>query len=464
MLRNFVKFFAVCVCALSVSNVAAQERVVVDKIVAVVGSSGIRYSEVVEAANTLVEQRRAQGYTTDRDPINEALESLMLQKLLYNQALIDSVMINNEVINAAIDEQINAMVAEVGSIAALEDREDMPIYDIRKRLSSQIEEQQYAQSMQYEVTSKVTITPGEVERFYENISKDMLPIIPEQYIYAHITKYPEGAEEAKQRAKERILELRERIINGERFDVLARLYSADAANSMQGGEMGYQELNRFVPAFSEALGKLEIGQISGVVETEYGFHLIQLIDKKGNQYNSRHILIKPTYTPEELAASDKLLDSVAMLIRTDSMTFEEAAREFSDDKYSRENGGIVTNHELMAYYGANDTSFSTTRFNREDLGRDDFALRDLSEGEVSDSYQTQDIKGNPLSKIVKIIRVIPAHEADLSEDYLDIENLALQEKQNVEFEKWLNKKIESTYIRIDSEFRDGEWSNKNWVK
>ena len=209
---------------------------------------------------------------------------------------------------------------------------------------------------------------------------------------------------------------------------------------------------------------MEVGQISGVVESEYGFHLIQLMDKQGNQYHSRHILIKPTYTPDDLAKSDKLLDSVAMLIRTDSMSFEDAAREFSDDKYSRENGGIVTNHELMAYYGANDTSFSTTRFNREDLGNDYTALRYLSMGEISDSFQTQDMKGNPLSKIVKIVRIIPAHEADLAEDYLDLENLALQRKQNTEFEKWLNKKIESTYIRIDPDFREGEWSNKNWVK
>ncbi|MBR7102534.1 MAG: peptidylprolyl isomerase [Tidjanibacter sp.] len=464
MFKHFVKLFVVCASVLAVSSVSAQERFVVDKIVAVVGSSGISYSEVVEAANNLVEQRRQQGYTTDRDPINEALESLMLQKLLYNQAQIDSVMINTEVIAEAVEEQVQSMINQAGSIAALEAQENMAIYDIRRNLRTEVEEQQYAQSMQYEVTSKVTITPGEVERFFQTISRDSLPIIPEQYIYAQITKFPEGAEEAKQRAKERLLEIRERIINGERFDMMARLYSADTGSSMQGGDMGFQELNRFVPAFADALGKLEVGQISGVVESEYGFHLIQLMDKQGNQYHSRHILIKPTYTPDDLAKSDKLLDSVAMLIRTDSMTFEDAAREFSDDKYSRENGGIVTNHELMAYYGANDTSFSTTRFNREDLGNDYTALRYLSMGEVSDSFQTQDLKGNPLSKIVKIVRIIPAHEADLAEDYLDLENLALQRKQNTEFEKWLNKKIESTYIRIDPDFREGEWSNKNWVK
>lgn len=464
MFRRFVKLFTVSAALVMATSVAAQERFVVDKIIAVVGSSAITYSEVVEQAKALVEQRRQQGYTTDRDPINEALENLMLQKLLYNQAQIDSVMINNDMISMAVDEQIQAMITEAGSIAALEEREGVAVYDIRKNLSSTVEEQQYAQQMQYEVTSKVTITPGEVEKFYNSMDKDRLPIIPEQYIYAQITKFPSGAEEAKQRAKERLLDIRERIINGERFDMMARLYSVDSSNSMQGGEMGYQELNRFVPSFSEALGKLEIGQISGVVETEYGFHLVQLIDKRGNQYNSRHILIRPTFTPDELAESDKLLDSVAMLIRTDSMTFEDAAREFSDDKYSRENGGIVTNHELMAYYGANDTSFSTTRFNREDLGNDYNALRVLAVGEVSPSFQTQDMKGNPLSKIVKIIRIIPAHEADLGEDYLDIENLALQQKQDEEFGKWLDKKIASTYVRIDPDFREGDWNNPNWVK
>ena len=464
MFRRFVKLFTVSAALVMATSVAAQERFVVDKIIAVVGGSAITYSEVAEQAKALVEQRRQQGYTTDRDPINEALENLMLQKLLYNQAQIDSVMINNDMISMAVDEQIQAMITEAGSIAALEEREGVAVYDIRKNLSSQVEEQQYAQQMQYEVTSKVTITPGEVEKFYNSMDKDKLPIIPEQYIYAQITKFPSGAEEAKQRAKERLLDIRERIINGERFDMMARLYSADASNSMQGGEMGFQELNRFVPSFSEALGKLEIGQISGVVETEYGFHLVQLIDKRGNQYNSRHILIKPTFTPEELAESDKLLDSVAMLIRTDSMTFEDAAREFSDDKYSRENGGIVTNHELMAYYGANDTSFSTTRFNREDLGNDYNALRVLAVGEVSPSFQTQDMKGNPLSKIVKIIRIIPAHEADLGEDYLDIEMMALEMKKEKIFNEWMKEKIDGQYVYIAPDFREGEWEYPNWVK
>ncbi len=464
MLRSFWKVFTTILVAFTATTVTAQEPFVVDKIVAVVGNSAITYSEVVQQANSLVEQRRAQGYTSDRDPMNEALEGLMLRKLLYIQAQIDSVQINSEMISQIAHDEVQAMIADAGSVAALERREGLAVYDIESKVRRNYEEQQYAQSMQYQITDKVTITPGEVDRFFRSINKDSLPVIPEQYIYAQITKYPANTVDAQQRAKERLLTIRERILNGERFDTMARLYSADASNSMQGGEMGFQELNRFVPAFADALGKLEVGQISGVVETEYGYHLVQLLEKRGNLYNSRHILIKPTYTPDELAQSDKLLDSLANLIRTDSMSFEDAAREFSDDKYSRENGGIVTNHELLSYYGANDTSYSTTRFNREDLGRDYMALRNLKVGEVSSSFQTQDLKGNPLSKIVKIIRIIPAHEAELAEDYLDLENLALQHKQQAEFQKWLNDKIRTTYVHIDPDFREGEWQNPAWVK
>ena len=208
--------------------------------------------------------------------------------------------------------------------------------------------------------------------------------------------------------------MRERIITGDaKFDLLARIYSVDGS-ALHGGEMEPATLQTFVQPFADALSELKPGQISEVVETQYGFHLIQLIDKKGNLYHCRHILIRPTYTTEELSEPDRQLDSIAGLIRADSLTFEEAALRFSDDPYSRQNGGIVTNHELLEHYNANDARYTATKFLKEDFGNmgpsaiaDFRTLSQLKVGDISPAYQTQDMNGNQLSKIVKLVQIIP---------------------------------------------------------
>ncbi len=467
MLKKAIVTAALTVC-LGVGigeRIVAQEKYTVDRVVAVVGNSAILYSDVEATAQMLVERRRQEGYTSDRDPQNEALEALLLQKLLYNQALIDSVQINEGAIAQNIEAHVNSMIEEAGSIAALEEQMKRPIFDIRQTLRQRVEEEQYAQSMRYEIESKVRITPGEVERFYRKIDKDSLPIIPDQYVYAQITKYPASTKEAKQRVRERLLEMRERIINGDNFERLARFYSVDVASAIRGGEMDFTPLDGFVKPFADALAKLKPGQISEVVETEYGFHIIQLIERKGNLYKCRHILLRPIFSDDELSASQRSLDSLVNLIRLDSTTFEKAAIEYSDDKYSKQNGGLVTNHEMMEMYGANDTSYSTTRFLREELPRGDYnAIRSLKPGEISDVFQSEDLRGNVLHKVIKLLEIIPAHQANLNNDYLRVEQQALVKKQGEEFQKWLNQKIKSIYVLIAPEFRDGEFENKNWVK
>jgi hypothetical protein len=226
-----------------------------------------------------------------------------------------------------------------------------------------------------------------------------------------------------------------------------------------------------VRQFADALADLKPGQVSEVVETQYGYHLIQLIDQKGRMYHARHIVLRPSYTLEELAAPARMLDSIANLIRKDSITFEEAARKFSDDDNSKMNGGVVTNHDLLELTQRWEASYTETRFMKEDFGRaggkslDDYnALRNLKEGEISDAYQTEDWMGNQLSKIVKLVKVIPPHKVSLDEDYIRVEQLALNAKREKVFKEWLDKKIEGMYIYIDPEFRDGEFENKNWVK
>ena len=433
--------------------VAQQQRrqVMLDKVVAVVGGSSVLHSEVAEYADALVAQRRQMGYTSDRDPMNEALEALLEQKLLYNQALIDSVEISTSEISTRIENYIQQLVTEAGGIAELEAKEHMPIFSYREMLRSRYEEQAYAEAMRNQIVGKVTIVPGEVERFYKSADKDSLPMIGEQYVYAHITKFPASLKEAQQRTKERLLDMRERIITGQtKFSVLARMYSLDGS-AIYGGEMEPMPAAYFVRPFAEALEKLKPGQISEIVETEFGFHIIELIEKRGDVYHCRRI---------------------ARLVRLDSLSFEDAALQHSDDAISKYNGGIVSNSDVLArmgvYAGARLTA---TRFLKEDFSSqggkslDDYAaLIRLKVGEVSDSFHTTDLMGNQMSKIVKLVDIIPSHTATLEDDYIRLEEMALTEKQERVYRDWLVDKIESMYIYIDPEYRGDEFEIKEWIK
>ena len=458
----------------SAERAVAQERrqVMLDKVVAVVGGSAILHSELVEYSEALVMQRRQMGYTSDRDIMNESLEALLEQKLLYNQALIDSVDAPTSDIAARIENYVQAQVAEVGGIAQLEAKEHMPLYTYREMLRQRYEEQAYAQAMKANVVGKVTIVPGEVERFYKRVDKDSLPMIGEQYVYAHITKFPSSLKEAQQRTKERLLDMRERVIKGQtKFSVLARMYSLDGS-AIYGGEMEPMPSSYFVRPFAEALEKLKPGQVSEIVETEFGFHIIELIEKKDEMYRCRHILLRPTFTTDELMQPARQLDSIANLIRLDSITFENAALRFSDDASSKHNGGIVSNSDILARMGVYDGARMTaTRFLKEDFSaqggkslEDYAALMRLKEGEVSNSFQTTDIMGNEMSKIVKLVQIIPAHVASLEEDYIRLEEMALQQKQEKVYRKWLDEKIQSMYVYIDPAYRSDEFENKNWIK
>ena len=467
------KIVSILICTLVVvSAVVAEKRfVMLDKVVAVVGNSSISHSDVRQYAKQILEQRRAEGYTSDRSPQSEALENLLMQKLLYNQALLDSVEISNAEVAQRVEQQVQSMVEREGSLTALERKSHMAIYHIRDLIRRQLEEQSYAQAMQQTVVSKTKIVPGEVERYYGSIDKDSLPIIAEQYMYAQITMFPKNLKEAKLRTRERLIEMRERIVTGKtRFATLARMYSVDGS-AIQGGELEPAPLAGFVKPFADALAELKPGQVSEVVETEFGFHLIQLIDQKGQLYHCRHILIRPTFTVDEIVAPMRDLDSIVRLIKCDSLSFEEAAKKHSDDKYSKMNGGVVTNHDLLERYSAYDAKLTATKFLKEDFGAmggksiDDYnAIRRLKEGEISDPFRSSDMMGNELVKIVKLLKIFPAHNASLDEDYLRLEQLALSQKQEREFNAWLNKTMASMYIYIAPEFRNCDFENKNWVK
>ena len=449
---------------------ADKRQVMLDRVVAVVGGSSILYSEVSQMAKQLVEQRRAEGYTSDRDPMNEGLEELMKQKLLYNQAEIDSVVVGADGrIEAQVEEMLQGMIAQEGSVAELEAKQHMALFNYRDILRQTVKEQVYAQEMRMHVVANVVVTPGEVTRFFKDLKEEEKPLVPEQYVYAHIVRFPASQEEAKRRTRERLLDMRERIISGKsNMGILARTYSQDPGTAMKGGEMPPTALSGLTGPFAEALAELKPGQISEVVETQYGFHIIELLDEpKGGLYHFRHILLKPQYTIEEQMEPITFLDSLSTAIKADSITFEAAALKHSQDDLTKMNGGLVTNHDLLMHYNAGNVKYTATKFRREDFGarqQDYLNLITMKVGDVSSAFVATDIKGDVISKIVKLLEIIPTHSASLEEDYLNIEEMALTDKKNRVFDEWMKEKIDGQYVYIAPDFREGEWEYPNWVK
>lgn len=454
-MSNRKLFLVLTIFALTAVRAAAQEVFLVDKVVATVGRSYILYSELIAAADQLGQRNREQGIAPQNDLQTEALQQLVMQKMLYNQAIIDSLEVNIAGVLAETQAAVDNEVAALGSIAAVEQKYGKSLYIIQNDIQKQQEEMRYIQAMNQKIREDVKISAREVERYYRDIPKDSLPLIPEQYSFSQIVMLPASKEVAELRARQRLLGFKERILNGEKFETLAILYSEDNLSAQRGGEMDPMSKDNFVGPFGDALVRLKPGQISEVVQTQFGFHIIQLIEKQGNLYRCRHILIRPSYTSEEKAEVNKRLDSLAASIRSGNITFADAAARYSDDKYSKNNGGKATNIELLARYGDTDPKSAQIYFFREELlPAEQAQLRTLKIGDISNAFNTTDMYENGISKIVRLDEILPVHEAKLGEDYAIVEGMALAEKQNEEFLKWLDKTAATMYIRIDPRYRD----------
>lgn len=448
----------------------SQQPQTVDKIVANVGNSVILYSDVVETEQQMIMQYRAYGYTPPTNSFYAAFEQLLEIKLGYNQALIDSVTVDVSGVRSTMEEAVKGMITEAGSVRALETQNNMPIYDLKDMITKRLTEQEHYKAMRRDVVKNVKITPGEVEAFFNSFPKDSIPIIPDLYMYAQITKYPPSMTEAKQRLRERMVDMRADLISGtSKFEVLARLYSKDEESAKRGGELALYTKNEMEEPFRSTVVKLKPGKFSEVIETENGFHIVEVLGMVGDKYRVRHIVMTPDYTSEEVGAAVHLLDSLAGKIRQDSITFEQAALLYSDDKNTRMNGGLVTNMEQLAYEsgGYASAGMASFRFRKEQFDRpqtyaDYQRLIAMNKADVSDAYQTRDFKGNVQAKIIKLLEFYPTHEANLGEDYLVLEGEALEKKTEDVYAKWLDKTIRATYIRIDPAYRDGV--DPKWLK
>lgn len=424
---------------------------IVDEVSAIVGDESVFLSDV----ENMVLQQVTMG---DRRPVErircEVFEDLMVQLLFLDQARIDSIVISNDDINRMLDERLNDFILRAGSEENLEEYFRKSMVEIRRDLRPMMENQQLAAQVQNNLAMDITITPEEVKRFYESIPVDSLPLIPAHVEISIIQIDPPGLEQSKLDTRQQLLDLRRRIIEGESFRALAVLYSEDEASAANGGEIGFQVKGNLDKTYADEAWSLKANQVSKVIESEHGFHIIELIERRGDMVNTRHILIKPKIRPDQAIEAKNRLDSIADLIRTDSLSFMEAAYMFSTHRDSRMNGGV---------YVTIDTRESLIEIDR--LPREIYLIvRDMNINEISEGFQMKDEMGNNVFRIIKLNKQTEPHVANLRNDYNFLQELALANKRAGIYQDWIKEKMELTYIKISDKFKTCNFRNKGWLK
>jgi len=450
---NNSRLFAVVAFMFLSLSVSAQKYPggIVDKSIAVVGNEMIMISDLEEE----VQMMRAQGIMSDRNVRCELLESMMEAKLFLMQSRLDSLEINNDMVEGEMRNRIDQIRTSLGGDEAVEEYFGKPIYKLRQEWREAIEEQSLTQQMQQKIAGNVPeLTPYDVQEFIAQTDSADLPVVPVKYQLSQICVYPDR-EAANLAVKERLLAIRERIINGEKFSTLARIYSQDPGSARKGGELGMASKSIFWPAFSDAAMALKPGVVSQIVETPDGFHIIEVLDKKDDMFNARHILLKPEYSSEDRNKGFKLLDSLRTEIGYEAVTFELAARFYSEDPATRTNGGQMADPYTGSSY------FEIDQLKPQDYN----AIRDLKEGDITEPFESLDNEGrdgNLVYKIVKVDKILPAHTATFTNDYSMLLDNAKQEKSMKAIDDFIDSKIKSTYIIIDPLFKDCVFKRDGW--
>jgi peptidyl-prolyl cis-trans isomerase SurA len=432
------------------NNVLLSQQLV-ESVAGIVGNEVIFLSDVEGG----IAQQKSQG---DKSPV-EALrckifESLLVQKLFLDQARIDSIVVNESSVESELNMTLNNYIRMIGSEKALEDYFKKSMVEIKMDLTKSLVNQEIERQVQSKIGENIKITPEEVKKYYQGIPKDSLPLIPARVQLSIIQLDPPSGEENKLAARQKLLELRSRILAGESFSALAILYSEDLESAKQGGEIGYVTRGQVEKEYADAAFSLNKNTVSKIVETKVGFHIIQMIDRMGDMVNTRHILIRSKVTPEDEIKAFNKLDSIANKIRRDSITFSRAAMLYSSHKDSRINGGKLVNAETRDLWHKLDELDKETYL----------VVRDMKVGEISKPFKTKDENGNTVFRIAKLDNQMPAHVVNLKDDYQDLYNAALMNKRSKTYQQWIDKKIGITYIKISEEFKSCDFQNKGWLK
>lgn len=434
---------------------AQKYKGVVDKTVAVIGGETILLSDV-EAE---VQQMSMGGSSSDKDMRCQVLEGMLDAKLFLMQARVDSLSVNQDMVSASLTQRIDYFRTRMGGDEEMEKYFNKPLYKLRQEWMKALEDQSLIEQERGQIASAISeVTPYDVKEYMDATDPEDLPVVPVKYQMSQICIYPDRAK-AAMAVKEKLLSLRERIMNGEKFSTLARIYSEDPGSARRGGELGLASKSIFWPAFSDAAMALRPGTISQIVETPDGFHIIEVIEKKGDMFNARHILLKPQYTAEDREKAFHTLDSLKTQIEAGEITFEMAARFFSEDPATRTNGGQMS-----------DPSTGSSYFEIDQMKPADYAaVKDLKVGEISQPVESldnegylQERSGNLVYKILRVDKIIPAHTATFENDYTEILDKVQMNKQLAAIDEFINKKAKETYIVIDPLFAECEFSREIW--
>ena len=449
MKRNWI----IIVFTLLALPMMAQNRQpqVVDKVVAVVGKNIILQSDIENQYIQYRLQGMAEG--TAKEVRAHILEELLLQKLMLNQAEMDSITVTDEQVDAELSRRIQSLVSRYGSQEKMESLFGKTMSEIKEEVRQATKDNMLQEQVQAKIMENVVVTPQEVKDFYNSIPKDSLPAIQPNYEIVQIVKRPPVSIDEKLQVKDRLYQIRKRILDGESsFSTMAVLYSEDPVSARQGGELGFTGKGVWVPEFENVAFNLRDGEISDVIESEHGFHIIQLIERRGETVNCRHILLTAKVPVEALEKAQLQLDSVAQLIRNGDMTFEDACKKYSDVD-SKSNGGYLSNVAT----GGNWLSLQDMK-DYEDYYPEyknlAFVVSRLEVGQVSDALPMTTNENNDAFRLVMVKRKTEAHQANLKEDYSLIQNWALGQKRQQAIGKWVANKAAKAYIRLDDAYKD----------
>ena len=428
------------------------QKNMVDEIIWVVGDEPILLSDVEEARITAEQQ----GSPVD-NPYCTIPEMLAINKLFLHQAQLDSVDVSEADVIQMVDEQISEYIQTYGSREAVEQIMHVKLSQLREMWKKQARESEMISQVKQSIAGDVKVTPAQVREFYKGMPEDSLPYIPTQVEVQIITYTPQVARAEVERIEARLRDFAQRVNSGEtEFATLAKFYSQDGS-ARNGGELGYAGRNQWVPEFANVAFSLnDPKKVSKIVRTEFGFHILQLIDKRGDKVNVRHILLKPEIDTEELIHGTARLDSIADDIRAGKFSFEAAAQALSDDKDTRNNYGLMANHANRSI---------TSRFEMKDLPADVAKVVDtLQVGQISKAFTMVNDKSQTVCAIVRLKNRIDGHRASLTEDFQTLRNNVVEKRREEKIEEWLKKKISQTYIRISPEWRNCDFRYEGWVK
>lgn len=433
------------------SNVTIAQKALIDDVVAIVGDDAILRSDI----EYQYEQALLDGTDFGGDIKGHIFEQLLIQKLMVNQANIDSIMVGeNEVVNQ-VDIRINNMIQQIGGEAKLEEYLNKPLSQFKREQMELMRNLMISQSMQREITKNVKVTPSEIRSYFNRISQDSIPFISAQYELQQIVLYPSVEQKEIDRIKNKLRDFQKQVSEGRDFATLAVLNSEDVVSASRGGELGWTAKAGFATEFSAVAFNLqEKGKVSKIVETEYGFHIIQLIDRKGDRINVRHILMKPKISSDSRKKAIEFLDTLSVSINSGRITFEDAAMRYSMDKDSRSNGGVMINRDGSTKYQSSDIPSEIAK-----------AIQGLEEGQISKPFKMlDDVRGKETYRIVMLKKRYSPHRANMKDDYSLLQDMVEEMKRKEAIDSWIRKRQSEIYVKISPEWQNCDFQYKGWVK